>query len=72
MSPEAQPEAEAELLEGLERDLAAVEEAMHTLDRIAADGVGGEAAAAQIAEVVSARRFPDGAPVATLDLTAGR
>ena len=57
------------MLDGLEQDLAAVEEAMQTLDRITADGVGGDAAAAQITSVVSAERFPDGAPVLQVDLT---
>ena len=60
---------DAELLDGLESDLVAVEEAMGTLDRIAADGVGGSAAAEQIASVVSAQRFPDGRPVTRVDLT---
>jgi hypothetical protein len=65
--------AEAELLDALEADLASVEEAMRSLDRIAAeagsgDG-GGEAAAAQIASVVSTRRFGVANPVAEVDLT---
>ncbi len=73
---QAQPElsvdpevAEAALLEDLEGDLAAVEEAMRSLDRIAAEAGGGEAAAAQIATVVSTARFPEAAPVAHVDLT---
>ncbi len=64
-------DAEADVLDGLEQDLAAVTEAMQTLDRITAEGVGGDAAAAQITSVVSAERFPDGAPVIQVDLTGG-
>ncbi|MFZ4517496.1 MAG: hypothetical protein ACOYOP_03855 [Microthrixaceae bacterium] len=48
-----------EVLEALEADLAAVEEALATLDRITAEGGDGAAAAAQVAAVVSAERFPD-------------
>jgi hypothetical protein len=62
-------EDDAEVLEALEADLVAVEEAVHTLDRIAGDGIGGTAAAEQINSVVSAARFPDGAPVTEVDLT---
>ena len=68
-APGGAEDAEAELLAGLEADLAAVEEAMRSLDRIAADAGAGDAAAAQIASVVSADRFRDGAPVAHVDLT---
>lgn len=52
-------------LEQLESDLAAVESAMATLDRIAAEGPGGDASAAEMAAVVSPARFPlagDSAP----------
>lgn len=51
-------EAEVAVLDGLEQDLAAVEAAMATLDRIAAEGVGGDVAASQIDSVVSGERFP--------------
>ena len=60
---------ELALLDELEADLTAVEEAMATLDRITADGVGGAAAATEIAAVVSADRFPDGTLVTEVDLT---
>jgi hypothetical protein len=68
-APATLPTDDAAVLESLEADLVAVEEAVHTLDRIAADGVGGVAAADQITSVVSAARFPDGAPVTEVDLT---
>jgi hypothetical protein len=45
-------------LDQLEADLAAVESAMESLDRIAADEGPGPSRAAQIDAVVSARRFP--------------
>lgn len=51
------PDDEA-VLGALESDLAAVESALATLERIASEGPGGEAAAAQIAAVVSRERFP--------------
>lgn len=60
---------ELALLDELEADLTAVEEAMATLDRITADGVGGVAAATEITAVVSAERFPDGTLVTEVDLT---
>lgn len=65
-----------EVLEALEADLAAVEEALATLDRITADGGDGAAAAAQVAAVVSVERFPDPDPdpdptPATTPTTAG-
>jgi hypothetical protein len=44
-------------LDQLEADLAAVESAMESLDRIAADGDPGPSRAAQIDAVVSAERF---------------
>jgi hypothetical protein len=46
------------LLSSLEADLAAVESALASLDRIAAGGPHGEEAAAQIAALVSSERFP--------------
>lgn len=51
-------DADAALLAALEADLAAVESALVSLDRIAAEGTGGEAAASEIAELVSPERFP--------------
>jgi hypothetical protein len=45
-------------LDQLEADLAAVESAMESLDRIAADEGPGPSRAAQIDAVVSAQRFP--------------
>lgn len=63
-----------EVLDALEADLAAVEEALATLDRITAGGGDGAAAAAQVAAVVSAQRFPDPDPdpdPATTPTTAG-
>ncbi len=47
---------ELEELVGLERDLAAVEEAMAGLDGIAADADGADAAA-RVAAVVDSQRF---------------
>lgn len=61
---------DVEVLAALEADLVAVEEAVQTLDRIAGDGIGGTAAAEQINSVVSAARFPGGAPVTEVDLTS--
>jgi len=48
---------EMAVLDQLEADLTAVEQAITTLDTISSDGVGGEQAAAQIAAAVSAERF---------------
>lgn len=48
---------EIALLDGLEADLAAVEAAIDTLDRISAEGHGGEHAANEIAAAVSTERF---------------
>lgn len=56
---QADPGDEAQLA-ALESDLEAVASALSTLDRITADGPSGEAAAAEIAAVVSEERF--GAP----------
>lgn len=52
---------ELEVLDQLEADLAAVEQAIAGLDRVASEGLGGEAAADQIAAAVSVDRF--GGPV---------
>lgn len=62
-TPSAELDDDA-VLDQLEADLTAVEHAIATLDRVTADGEGGEAAASQIAVAVSAERFgvtPDGA-----------
>lgn len=48
---------ETEVLERLEHDLAAVEEAMSGLDRIDVAAVGSEAAAAQVSAIVDGTRF---------------
>ncbi len=45
------------VLDQLEADLTAVEHAISTLDRVTAEGEGGESAANQIAVAVSAARF---------------
>ena len=50
------------VLDQLEADLTAVEHAIATLDRVTAEGEGGEAAAQQIAVAVSAARFGVEAP----------
>jgi hypothetical protein len=50
---------ELAVLDELEADLAAVELAIESLERVAADGHGGEDAAAQIAAAVSVERFGD-------------
>ena len=49
---------DAERLDQLEADVASVASAMETVDRIVAGESTGEAAAAEIAAVVSAERFP--------------
>ncbi|MHB1137765.1 MAG: hypothetical protein ACYC2O_02340 [Microthrixaceae bacterium] len=53
------PAADDELavLDELEADLAAVEQAISTLEQVAGDGIGGEQAAARISAAVSAERF---------------
>lgn len=58
---EGEPAAadELEVLDELEADLAAVELAIESLERVAVDGHGGEDAAAQIAAAVSVERFGD-------------
>ena len=48
---------EVALLDQLESDLAAVETAIASIERIATDSVGGEQAAAEIRAAVSAERF---------------
>jgi hypothetical protein len=50
---------ETALLDQLEADLAAVELAIESLERVATDGRGGEDAASQIAAAVSVDRFGD-------------
>lgn len=57
--PEQEPASptESQQLETLERDLAAVEEAMAGLDAIDADAMGGAAAAARVASIVDSDRF---------------
>ncbi len=49
---------DASRLDDLESDIAAVASAMESVDRIVAESTGGESAAAEIAAVVSAARFP--------------
>jgi hypothetical protein len=51
------PADEMVLLDGLEQDLAAVETAIATIDRIATEGTGGEQSAAEIGAAVSPERF---------------
>lgn len=65
---EADPGDEVQLA-ALEADLEAVASALSTLDRIAAEGPAGEAAAAEIAAVVSPERFavPEDDPHAAVD-----
>jgi hypothetical protein len=65
------PDVDGDVLDGLEADLVAVEEALSSLDRIAADGSGGAGAAAQIDAVVSAGRFPVDTDPPPIDLTDG-
>lgn len=57
-TPDA-PAAEDELvvLDGLEADLSAVEQAIASLEQISVEGVGGEVAAARIAAAVPLDRF---------------
>lgn len=64
----AEAESDAPSLERLEADVAAVESAMESIDRIAAGAEPGLARAAQIDAVASAQRFPlasDAAPAST-------
>lgn len=49
---------DARRLEQLEADVASVASAMETVDRIVAESTTGEAAASEIAAVVSPERFP--------------
>lgn len=51
---------EMSVLESLEADLAAVEEAMEGLDRVDPGTLGGTVAAAQVAAVVESDRFDTG------------
>lgn len=62
-TPDA-PAAEDELavLDGLEADLSAVEQAIASLEQISVEGVGGEVAAARIAAAVPLDRFGGPAP----------
>ena len=53
----AAPADDEAVLDQLEADLTAVEHAISTLDRVTAEGEGGESAANQIAVAVSAERF---------------
>jgi hypothetical protein len=53
---------ELAVLDQLEADLSAVEQAVESLERVASEGLGGDDAAAQIAAAVSVERF--GAPAA--------
>ena len=48
---------ELAVLDQLEADLTAVEQAMESLERVASEGLGGDDAAAQIAAAVSVERF---------------
>ena len=58
------PAAQDELvvLDGLEADLSAVEQAIASLEQISVDGVGGEAAANRIAAAVPLDRFGGTSP----------
>ncbi len=51
---------ELAVLDQLEADLAAVEQAVESLERVTAEGVGGSDAAEQIAAAVSVERFGAG------------
>lgn len=53
---------ELEILDQLEADLTAVDQAITTLDRISSDGVGGEQAATEISAAVSVERFGSADP----------
>ena len=55
--PAEAPVDDDAVLDQLEADLTAVEHAISTLDRVTAEGEGGESAANQIAVAVSAARF---------------
>ncbi|MEI2700658.1 MAG: hypothetical protein V9E94_20810 [Microthrixaceae bacterium] len=48
---------ELAVLDALESDLVAVEQAIESLDRVSSEGHGGESAAAQITAIVSPQRF---------------
>lgn len=59
-APTGGPAADDGLLDQLEADLAAVDTAIETIERIAAEGTGGERAAAEIRAAVSPERFDPG------------
>jgi hypothetical protein len=61
--PEPADHADDRLLDQLEADLAAVQSAIETIDRVAAEDLPGSVVADQITAVVSAERF-GGAPAA--------
>lgn len=50
------------MLDGLERDLAAVEEAMAGLDGLDAGSISGSEASARVASIVDSARFAVAAP----------
>lgn len=53
---------ESAVVDQLEADLSAVEQAIESLERVASEGLGGEQAAAQIAAAVSPERFGSSDP----------
>ncbi len=57
VEPAVAPADDEAVLDQLEADLTAVEHAISTLDRVTAEGEGGESAANQIAVAVSSARF---------------
>lgn len=61
------PGDELAVLDSLEADLVAVEQAIDSLDRVTGEGLGGDAAAVQIDAIVSVGRF---GPTASRSATA--
>jgi hypothetical protein len=53
----AEERDELVVLDQLEADLSAVEQAIESLERVTAEGLGGDAAASRIAAAVSVERF---------------
>ncbi len=62
--PEQSGDDELAVLDALESDLVAVEQAIESLDRVSGEGLDGEQAAAQISAIVSPERF--GSPSAQI------
>ena len=67
-APADAPVAETDLLDRLEADLAAVDTAIATIERISTDGVGGEQAAVEINAAVSPERFGTAETPAAVDV----